>query len=219
MIFHVFNRGNARETIFFDDADYEAFEKVLADTMEQVSMRVLGYCLMPNHWHLVLWPVHDGDLARFVQRLTTTHVRRWHRDRQSVGGGYVYQGNYKSFPIQRDDHLLTVLRYVVCNPVRSGLVTRAAQWRFSSFWRWLHPGENKDGPRLGAWPVARPADWKARVNRAIGKKELEAIRLSVVRGRPFGDEDWQKRTTKRLGLESTFRSRGRPRKAAGDVPK
>jgi len=216
MIFHVLNRGNARDPIFLENADYDAFEKIMAETMEHVVMRVLGYCLMPNHWHLVLWPVDDGDLGRFVQRLTTTHVRRWHLYRHTVGSGHLYQGTYKSFPIEDDDHLLTVLRYVERNPVRPTLVARAEQWRSSSLWRWLHPGDDKDRPALCPWPIARPADWQARVNRALTNKELEALRASVVRGRPFGDEDWQKRTAKRLSLESTFRPRGRPRKAARD---
>jgi putative transposase len=212
MIFHVLNRGNAGAPIFLKDADYAAFEKLTAETMTHVPMRMLGYCLMPNHWHLVLWPANDGDLARFVQRLTTTHVRRWHLHRQTVGTGHLYQGTYKSFPIEDDDHLLTVLRYVERNPVRPTLVARADLWRWSSLWRWQHPAEDPDKPTLCAWPIARPADWVARVNRAISKKELEAIRHSVVRGRPFGDEQWQNQTAKSLGLESTFRSRGRPKK-------
>jgi len=219
MIFHVLNRGNARDPIFLDNADYDAFEKLMAETIEHVSMRVLSYCLMPNHWHLVLWPADDGDLGRFMQRLTTTHVRRWHLLRQTVGGGHLYQGTYKSFPIEDDDHLLTVLRYVERNPVRPTLVARAEHWRWSSLWRWLHPDDNEDRPALCRWPIARPADWKARVNRALARKELEAVRVSVARGRPFGDEDWQRRTAKRLGLESTFRPRGRPKNAAGDVLK
>jgi len=218
MIFHVLNRGNARDPIFVENVDYDAFEKLMTDTIEQSFMRVLGYCLMPNHWHLVLWPVHDGDLGRFIQRLTTTHVRRWHLFRQTVGSGHLYQGTYKSFPIEDDDHLLTVLRYVERNPVRPTLVARAENWRWSSLSRWLHPGENNDRPALCPWPIARPADWQARVNRALTKKELDALRVSLIRGRPFGDEDWQKRTAKRLGLESTFRPRGRPKKAADDVP-
>jgi putative transposase len=210
MIFHVLNRGNARAPIFAEDADYEAFEKVMAETMTQVPMRVLGYCIMPNHWHLVLWPRADGDLGRFVQRLTTTHVRRWHLHRQSVGSGHLYQGPYKSFPIADDDHLLTVLRYVE----RPTLVARAEQWRWSSLWRWLHPADDTDKPALSAWPIPRPGDWVARVNRAVSKKELDALRVSVVRGRPFGGEDWQARMADVLGLQSTFRPRGRPKKAA-----
>lgn len=217
MIFHVLNRGNARDPIFVTNEDYDAFEKLMAETMAHVSMRVLGYCLMPNHWHLVLWPVDDGDLGRFMQRLTTTHVRRWHLFRQTVGSGHLYQGTYKSFPIEDDDHLLTVLRYVERNPVRPSLVTRAEQWRWSSLWRWLQPDDNENRPALCPWPIERPGDWRARVNRALASKELDAVRVSVARGRPFGDEDWQQQTAKRLGLESTFRSRGRPKKAGRDV--
>jgi putative transposase len=218
MIFHVLNRANARDPIFVDNADYDAFEKVFADTIDHVFIRVLGYCLMPNHWHLVLWPVHDGDLGRFIQRLTTTHVRRWHLHWQTVGRGHLYQGTYKSFPIADDAHLLTVLRYVERNPVRPTLVARAEHWRWSSLWRWLHPNDHQDRPALCPWPIERPADWQARVNRALSKKMLETLRVSVVRGRPFGDEEWQKPTAKRLGLESTFRPRGRPKKAARDQP-
>jgi len=213
MIFHVLNRGNAAAPIFLEDADYAAFERAMAETMTRVPMRLLAYCLMPNHWHLVLWPVKDGDLARFVQRLTTTHVRRWHLHRNTVGSGHLYQGTYKSFPIKDDDHLLTVLRYVERNPVRPTLASRADEWRWSSLWRRRHPADDADKPALCPWPIERPTDWLARVNRAISKKELEAIRISVVRGRPFGDEEWQKRTAKRLGLESTFRPRGRPKKS------
>ncbi len=189
-----------------------AFEKVMAETMEQVPMRILAYCLMPNHWHLMLWPKHDGDLGRFMQRLTTTHVRRWHLHRRTVGSGHLYQGTYKSFPIECDEQLYTVLRYVERNPVRPTLVARAEEWRWSSLWRWLHPAETAEKPALYAWPMERPTDWLARVNRALTKKELEAVRVSVARGRPFGTATWQDRIAKRLGLESTFRSRGRPRK-------
>jgi putative transposase len=217
MTFHVINRGNAREPLFVSDAEYAAFEKLMAETVDRVAMRVLGYCLMPNHWHLVLWPKEDGDLGRFIQRLTTTHVRRWHLDRQTVGLGHLYQGTYKSFPVEEDEHLLTVLRYVERNPVRPTLVPRAERWRWSSLWRWLHPDENSDRPQVCPWPIERPADWLARVNRTLTSKELEALHESVVRGRPFGDLDWQKRTAKRLGLESTFRPRGRPKKGGDGV--
>ena len=107
----------------------------MAETMEHVLVRVLGYCLMPNHWHLVLWPLHDGDLGRFIQRLTTTHVRRRHlytangRQRPSV------PRDLQVLPVEDDDHLLTVMRYVERNPVRPTLVSRAEQWRWSSLWR------------------------------------------------------------------------------------
>jgi putative transposase len=110
-----------------------------------------------------------------------------------------------------------VLRYVERNPVRPALASRADEWRWSSLWRWRHPAKDPDKPPLCPRPIARPADWVARVNRAISKKELEALRLSVVRGRPFGDQPWQTRTAKRLRLESTFRPRSRPKKTESDT--
>jgi putative transposase len=185
---------------------------LLLEAQELVFVRILGYCLMPNHWHLVLWPLHEGDLGRFMQRLTTTHVRRWHLQHQSVGTGHLYQGTYKSFPIEADDHLYTMLRYVERNSVRPTLVERAEMWQWSSLWRSLHPSENRDKPVLCPWPIPRPSNWLARVNRALTKKEREAVLTSVVRGRPFGSETWQDSTATQLGLQSTFRSRGRPRK-------
>ena len=95
-------------------------------------MRVCAFCLMPNHWHLVLWPAHDGELARFMQKLTVTHVRRWLEYRHRVGQGGIYQGRYKSFPPQDDAHFTTVVRYVERNPVRANVVRRAEAWRWSS---------------------------------------------------------------------------------------
>ena len=87
MIFHVLNRGNDRREIFDGRGDYEAFLRVMRETQLRVPMRILAYCLMPNHWHFLLWLGHDGDLGTFMQRLTTTHVRRWHLHRHSVGRG------------------------------------------------------------------------------------------------------------------------------------
>ncbi len=92
MIFHVLNRGNARSQIFEHDRDYEALERVTAETADRVAARILAYCIMPNHWHMVLWPTQDGELGQFVQCLTTTHVRSWHLYRQTVGSGHLYKG-------------------------------------------------------------------------------------------------------------------------------
>jgi len=211
MIFHVLNRGNGRDTIFEKPGDYAAFEKAMGQTLQQVKgMRLLGYCLMPNHWHLVLWPTEDGELGKFMQRLTVTHVRRWHEHRKSGGSGHLYQGTYKSFPIEADEHLLAVLRYVERNALRARLVERAELWRWSSL-RAGDKGPNEIQGMLSEWPVEKPRDWGARVNRAQSAREEEAIRLSVKRGRPFGGEQWQQRTVRRVGLLSTMRERGRPR--------
>src|SRR5690349_2925902 len=112
VVFHCLNRGNDRREIFSDPEDYAAFERVMASAVAAVPVRILGYCLMPNHWHLLLWPREDGHLARFMQRLQVTHVRRWHQHRHSTGRGHLYQGAFKSFPVQEDRHFLIVARYV-----------------------------------------------------------------------------------------------------------
>jgi len=212
MIFHILNRGNARSQIFEHDRDYDALERIMVETGDRFAVRILAYCIMPNHWHMVLWPTRDGELGQFVQRMTTTHVRRWHLYRQTVGTGHLYQGAYKSFPIQDDDHFLTVCRYVEQNPLRAGLVARAEEWPWSSLGLKRTGAAKNGGPKISEWPVARPANWLDFVNRAMTAKELERLRSSARRGRPYGNESWQLWIAKRLGLESTLRARGRPQK-------
>ncbi|HUV70627.1 MAG TPA: transposase, partial [Terracidiphilus sp.] len=128
-VYHVLNRANARMQIFDNRGDYELFEQVLAEAHRRVAMRTISYCLMPNHWHLVLWPRKDGDLSEFMRWLTVTHTQRWHACRGTAGSGHVYQGRFKSFPVADDGHYLTVCRYVERNALRAGLAERAEQWR------------------------------------------------------------------------------------------
>jgi putative transposase len=208
LAYHVINRGNGRRTVFHKDADYEAFLKAMAHACVEVPMPVLGYCLMPNHFHLVLLPRADGDLSRWMHWLLNAHVRRYHKQHES--SGHVWQGRYKSFPIEADDHLLTVLRYVERNPVRAGLVKRAELWNWSSAREWPMPEERPSF--LVPGPVERPADWLKWVNKALTPVELEVLRRSVNRGAPYGDAGWSAATATKLGLESTLRPRGRPRK-------
>ncbi len=212
----MFSTGVLRMQVFEKAGDYEAFERVLKETLEEAPMRVCAYCLMPSHWHILLWPERDGDLARFMQRLTITHVRRWQENRHYVGLGHVYQGRYKSFPVEEDEHFLAVARYVERNALRANLVVRAEEWRWSSLWRRCR-GTAEDKAVLAAWPLEVPEDWLERVNRADNESELEALRRSVQRGRPYGATEWQKRIAKRLGLESAYRSPGRPRIARRDA--
>jgi putative transposase len=212
MVFHVLNRGNDRRDLFSDEADFAAFLRVMKETQERSPMRILAFCLMSNHWHLLLWPQRDGDLGAFMQRLTTTHVRRWHLHRHSVGRGHLYQGTYKSFPVQTDDHFYTVCRYVERNALRAGLVERAEAWPWTSLAMALDRCPAEEVPPLATWPVARPPRWTTLVNQPHTEGELRALRTSLERGRPFGDEAWQERTAKRLGLEFTLHPRGRPRK-------
>src|SRR2546426_10025243 len=135
-VYHVINRANARLAIFEDAADFEAFEKVLLQAVERTKTRLLAYCVMPNHWHLVVWPRKDGELSRFVGWLTLTHTQRWHAHRHNAGVGHLYQGRFKSFPVQDDVHLRALCRYVERNPLRAGMVNRAQDWRVSRLRRW-----------------------------------------------------------------------------------
>jgi putative transposase len=203
--YHVINRGNGRAEIFHNDDDYLAFVHLIAQACERIPMRVLGWCLMPNHFHLVVQPYADGDLGRWMQWLLTSHVRRYHR--HYGGSGHVWQGRFKAFPIQEDEHLLTVLRYVERNALRAKLVRKAENWRWSSL---APPGE--EFPKLDRGPVPRGRNWKAQVNRPQSEAELKSLRESVNRGAPFGSDRWRTATAKRLGLEFTLNPRGRPRK-------
>ena len=121
--YHVLNRGNGRRRVFRKPGDYDAFMRLLAEAGARVNVRLLGFCLMPNHFHLLLWPEHDGDLSRYMMWLMTAYVRRYHQHYHS--SSHVWQGRFRSFPIQEDDYLLTVLRYIERNALRADLVARA----------------------------------------------------------------------------------------------
>ena len=154
----------------------------------------------------VLWPPGDLDMARWMEWLLTTQVSHY---RKRYGGiGHVWQGRYRAFPIQQDDHLLTVLRYVERNALRANLVARAEDWLWSSLREWLTPPALR---WLDAGPVARGSAWLAHINQAQTEAELAWLRASVRRGVPYGGEVWVKDTAATLGLEFTLRSRGRPR--------
>jgi len=207
-VYHVINRGNGRAEVFHKDGDYDAFVRLLADAHERLPMRVLAYCLLPNHFHLVLWPHADGDLSRWMQWLLPAHVRRYHQHYHS--SGHVWQGRFKAFPIQADEHLLTVLRYVERNPLRCELVKKAELWRWSS----LATGGLEAPPAfLHAGPTPRPKNWLGLVQEPLTAAELARVRHCVTRGTPYGSDAWMKRTASRLGLEASLRSRGRPKKA------
>jgi putative transposase len=214
-VYHALNRAVGRATLFTKAADYAAFLKVLREAKDWQPLRLLAFCVMPNHWHLVLWPHRDGDLSEFLRWLTVTHTQRWHAHRHTAGTGPLYQGRFKSFPIQEDDHLLTVYRYVERNPLRAGLVERAEDWRWSSLGHRVHaPGDGL----LDDSPVHLPADWVAYVNAPGSEAEVEALRRSVVRGTPFGEPAWVEQTARQLGLQTTLRPRGRPRKRPPGPP-
>ncbi len=197
--------------MFHDKGDYLAFLKLLEQGRERVGMRILAYCLMPNHWHLVLRPRQAEDLSDFIRWVCATQVRRWRMQRHTDGEGHLYQGRFKSFPIQRNEHLLHVMRYVEANPLRANLVDRAERWPYSSVWQGKREVDSQ--VQLDDQWIKRPAGWLKLVNRPLSEEELERLRTSVVRERPYGSDRWVQLAVKRWKLESTIRNPGRPRKS------
>ena len=211
MVYHVINRGVGKNDLFFNDDDYLAFERVIQETLEKRPMRILSYCLMKNHWHFVLWPENDGDLARFMQRLTVTHVTRWQKNYNMVGFGHVYQGRFKSFPVESDEYFYQVNRYAERNALRANLVKRAEDWPWGSAWI-LKYGTAEHRAMISNWPLPRPRKWLKYVNEPATEAESAALRRSCVRGTPYGSSKWVDKTASQLGLEATLRLPGRPKK-------
>jgi putative transposase len=195
--------------LFHKPGDYDAFEQVLLEGMERYPVELLTYCIMPNHWHLVVRPKADDALGRWMAWVGVTHVRRHHEHYHCRGGGHLYQGRFKSFPVADDGHFLTLCRYVEANPLRANLVKRAELWNWSGLAR---RSRRVSGLVLGEWPVRRPAGWPQRVNAGVPEEPLEQLRECVQRGRPFGSAAWVRKTAAKLGLEFTLRGPGRPRK-------
>jgi len=212
MTFHVLNRSVGRRTLFASASDYVCFIDAIAEALHTRPMRICSYCVMPNHWHMVLWPERDGDLSDFVQHVTNVHVKRWKFAHDEIGYGHLYQGRFKSFPVQTESYFYSVVRYVERNPLRANLVARAENWPWSS----LGQPTASHPIALSVWPVPgshnRQSDqWIEWVNRPHTEQELTTLRTSAARGRPFGDEAWVNEVAGRLNLGPTIRPRGRPR--------
>ena len=204
--YHVINRGNARATVYHSRRDYAAFLTLMKLASERIPMRILAFCLMPNHFHLVLWSYCDGDISRWMHWLLTSHAKRHHRINRT--SGRIWQGRFKAFPIQQDRHLLTVLRYVERNPLRANLVRRATDWRWSSL------NEDPAGLKLHLCecPVSKPGNWIEFVDQPQSQTEIDALRRCTLKNAPFGSTAWTRSTAEKLGLESSLRAAGRPKR-------
>ena len=197
--------------LFEKQEDYEAFERVLEEAIARVRLPIFSYILMPNHWHFVVRPKTDDQLSAFFRWLTHTHTMRWHAHYHTEGTGHLYQGRFKTFPIERNDHLLNVLRYVEQNALRAELCERAEDWKFGSLWRHVNGGPDAT-KILAKWPIPRPSQWKAMVNRNQRKTEIESIQHCIKKGNPYGSDRFITQSVDRLQLDHTLQSRGRPKK-------
>ena len=153
-VYHVLNRSIGKTRKFAKVSDHEAFESVIVEAHERHPIRILSYCVLSNHWHFVVWPEKDGQLTDFFRWLAHTHAMRWRVSHRTVGHGPLYQGRLKSFPVQRDKHFLTLLRYIERSPLSAGLVENAQQWRWGSLWSRVH-GDKAIKAVLSPWPVKR----------------------------------------------------------------
>lgn len=196
--YHVINRGNGRACVFHDERDYRVFVALMCQASQRIPVRMSAWCLMPNHFHFVLWPAGDGDMGRWMHWLLTSHVRRYHK--RYGTDGHVWQGRFKAFPIEQDHHLLTVMRYVERNPLRANLVERAERWRWSS----LHDLERNVTVIPLESPISRTSEWLTEVNAPQSHAEETALRSSIRRSRPYGGKNWMVKTAKALGLESSL---------------
>ena len=209
-VYHVLNRAALRYRVFRTDKDYAALERLIGQGQDRVpGVRVLAWCVMSNHWRLLLWPTRDGELSEFMAWLTMTHAARYRTSHHNVGYGPVYQGRYKSFVVERDEHLVAVARYIERNALRAEMVKRAEDWRWGSLW--VRQNGTADEKRmLHDWPIDIPANWITRVNQAQTAREESEIEISIERSRPLGNAAWQQRMAETLGLTSCFRNPGRP---------
>ena len=210
-IFHVINRANSRLKIFHNQRDYQHFESLLEEAAKRSDMRIIAYVVMPNHWHLLLHPRNDGDVATFMQWLTLTHTQQYHARTKTIGHGHLYQGRYKSFIVSDDSYLKAVIKYIERNPVRAKLSKTVETWRWGSGFPRLD-GVEQENRLITTPPSKLPKNYRTWVNTPESKKELEAVRTSVNKGQPFGNMEWVKRVVERFGLQSTTRGAGRPKK-------
>jgi len=211
IVYHVINRTNGRVCLFKEDKDYKHFESLLKEARDLTDMRILSYCLMPNHFHLVLYPKKDNDLSEFMRWLTTTHVRQVRVLTGSVGHGHLYQGTYKSFPVEGDKHLVDLIRYVEQNPFRAGLVKKAQDWLWSSLYirKYGTSGQKKI---LDELPTELPHNYLSSVNEIYDSEKLSRLRNSITKGLPYGSDKWTDSMVEKFNLVATTRGVGRPKR-------
>lgn len=181
--YHVVNRANDRRTIFRQHFDYAVFIELLADGARRFAVRIYGYCVMPNHFHLLVEPLESDELSAFMQWVTCRYACTFRQQTETVGHGHVFQRRFWSAPARDDEALLANLRYIEANPVRGALVSEANLWPWSSF---------ADRPLLSArkilsqLPIELPHNWPAAVNRVQDVETLNRIRRKLVPcpGRP-----------------------------------
>ncbi|MEO7157047.1 MAG: transposase [Vicinamibacterales bacterium] len=205
--FHVMNRAVRGTTLFEDERDFDAFARILREALFESRVEVLAYQVMRNHWHFVMTCQRIADLSTLMHRFEGRHANNWAGAHRARGRGYVYQGRFKSVPVQTSHSLFRVCRYVERNALRQNLVARAEDWDWGS----LHARCNDYYPiPLSVWPIAPPPNWTELVNTPQSDQELADLRKCVRCDHPIGEEEWVKAVAPFVGM--TLRAIGRPKK-------
>ena len=181
-VFHVMNRATRGQVLFREAGDFLSFQALLARVLRERSMQMLGYCLMPNHFHMALLPSTPDQISTFLQCLCATHARRLHRKRGTTGCGAVYQSRFKAVPVHTELYFYRVLRYVERNAARADLCERADDWAWSS----ASAAGRGLGIVIAEWPIPRPPHWLDFVNASEPVTDLDFIRTQTACGEPVG---------------------------------
>ncbi len=167
--FHVINRAVRKLPIFARPPDYRAFLAVLSTGLQHHPVRLLSYCVLSNHWHLVVDAGTVATLSRFMKWVSATHAIRWHRRHQTVGQGPLYQGRFRAIPIESGAQLVRVCRYVERNALSAKLVQRAQDWPWCSLSQRLRLDERVP---LSTAPFLGTTAWSEYVNAAQPLQDL-----------------------------------------------
>jgi REP-associated tyrosine transposase len=176
---HVVNRGNDRRRLFFSDADYDRFLRLMVAGKSRYPVKVYGVAIMPNHFHAMVVPERDAALSGYLQWVAGSYAADLRARTNTSGHGHVFQRRFWSDPILEDRHFLSVLRYIEANPREGQLVTRCEEWPWSSAALRLRP----EHPLLDPLPIALPRDWHIMLELPQPAKEVEAIRRALRRNR------------------------------------
>ena len=212
---HVTQRGNRRQPVFFEDADYRAYLALLSTFANDAATAVWAYCLMPNHVHLILVPADEDGLRRAVAEAHRRYTRRINA--ASGWTGYLWQGRFASFPMD-EAHLAAAARYVELNPVRAGLVRWPRDWPWSS--ARAHLKVRDDGLAQVAPLLERVGNWRRFLAGGLGEDSRQALRRHERTGRPLGPEHFIETIKRLTGRRLTKRKPGRKPKLerAGVLP-
>jgi REP-associated tyrosine transposase len=165
---HIFNRGNRRQVIFHKPGDYKAFIRILVEAVKRFEQKLIAFCVMNNHFHIVLRTDEKVSISTYMHWVTSTHVRRYQRHYDIVGSGHIYQRRFANKVCRSERSLLSLIRYVEANPLKAGLVKRAEDWRWSSLWLRLHG--DPDG-LLEQCPIELPPNWADYINKTTPQKD------------------------------------------------